>query len=168
MTSMTTPSEVEETTNEMKPAMPERVQMIFKELFQGLETMKQQQWKITNYGVLLLAAMWALKDKINLWVLLFAVWATFTVGFLMLLWIQRNMGRYRNRIDGIHHAYFTRTELKNIGLTECEIKTLGRLTESQQARRGWEFVAAFMVVLFVGSLLISVAAWPTAFPLSSP
>jgi hypothetical protein len=145
-----------------KPEMPLHVQMIFKELFQGLETMKQQQWKITNYGILLLAAAFALKDKINVNALWFAVWATFLVGALMLLNLQWNRGRYRERLDGVHRAYFTHRELIDIGLSERERTTLGRMGQLKQAARGWFFAGAFISVLLIGALLISFASWESA------
>ncbi len=137
--------------------MSERVQTIFKELFNGLESMKQQQWKITNYAVLLLAAAFVFKDKITPSGLLTFVWAITVVGSLLLLRIQWNLGRYRMRIDGLHKAYFTGQELLDIGLNESELKSLGRKTQFKQAIRGWEFLLALIAVLFGGSLLISFA-----------
>jgi hypothetical protein len=42
--------------------MPPHVEIVFKQLFEELKSMKQQQWTITNYGVLTLAALYAVKQ----------------------------------------------------------------------------------------------------------
>jgi hypothetical protein len=42
--------------------MPPHVEIVFKQLFEELKSMKQQQWTITNYGVLILAAIYAVKQ----------------------------------------------------------------------------------------------------------
>jgi len=138
--------------------MSDHVKTIFKELFDGLETMKQQQWKITNYAVLLLAAAFALKAKTNPSAFWIFAWAPSIGGSLLLLRIQWNLGRYRMRIDGLHKAYFTEQELLDIGLKESELKSLGRQTQFQQSIRGWEFLSALIAVLFGGSLLIFFAS----------
>src|SRR5438093_5097519 len=41
--------------------MPPHVEIVFKQLFEELKSMKQQQWTITNYGILILAAIYAVK-----------------------------------------------------------------------------------------------------------
>ena len=41
--------------------MSPHVSTVFKELFDELKSMKQQQWTITNYGVLILAAIYWVK-----------------------------------------------------------------------------------------------------------
>jgi hypothetical protein len=43
------------------PDMSPHVSTVFKELFDELKSMKQQQWTITNYGVLILAAIYTVK-----------------------------------------------------------------------------------------------------------
>lgn len=144
-------------TTPKRAEMSERVQTVFKELFDGLESMKQQQWKITNYAILLLAAAFALRDKTNLYAFLSIVWTTTGLGSLLLLSLQWNLGRYRKRIDGLHKAYFTKQELIDIGLNESEQNRLGRKTQFELSIRGWEFVSALIAVLIGGSLLISFA-----------
>jgi hypothetical protein len=51
-------------------------------------------------------------------------------------------------------AYFTTDELRNIGLSDGVIGTLGTMSHFQQARRGWEFTLALIGVLLVGALLV--------------
>ena len=41
--------------------MPPHILAVFNQLFDELKSMKQQQWAITNYGVLILAAIYAIK-----------------------------------------------------------------------------------------------------------
>src|SRR6266581_2433820 len=92
--------------------MSQHVQFIFKTLYDELDSMKQQQWKITNYAVLLLAAAFALKTKfqVHQCAVLLIVWLVAIIGSCLLLKIQWNMGRYRMRIDGLHDAYFHEQE----------------------------------------------------------
>ncbi len=140
--------------------MSQHVQIVFKTLFDELNSMKQQQWGIANYAVLLLAAAFAVKDKVNPYTLLAIVWATAVIGSLLLLTIQWNIGRYRNRIDGLHKAYFTEQELKDMGVSESERRNLGTMTQFEQSRRGWEFISSLIAVLFGGSLLGSCCLFP--------
>jgi hypothetical protein len=41
--------------------MPPHILAVFNQLYEELKSMKQQQWTITNYGVLILAAIYAVK-----------------------------------------------------------------------------------------------------------
>jgi hypothetical protein len=41
--------------------MPPHILAVFNQLFDELKSMKQQQWTITNYGLLILAAIYAVK-----------------------------------------------------------------------------------------------------------
>jgi len=41
--------------------MPPHILTVFNQLFEELRSMKQQQWTITNYGLLILAAIYAVK-----------------------------------------------------------------------------------------------------------
>jgi hypothetical protein len=92
-----------------RPEMSDQVKTIFKQLFDEQASIKQQEWKITNYAVLLIAAAFTLKThyKVNTCLVPVVVWVTFIIGSGLLLRIQWDLGRYRNRIDGLHKAYFT-------------------------------------------------------------
>ena len=130
-------------TTPKRAEMSERVQTVFKELFDGLEAMKQQQWKITNYAILLLAAAFALRDKTNLYAFLSIVWTTTGLGSLLLLRLQWNFGRYRKRIDGLHKAYFTKQELillsqKVAGDARSDS---GKREDSDISRRGLRWIS---------------------------
>jgi hypothetical protein len=41
--------------------MPPHILAVFNQLYEELKSMKQQQWTITNYGALILAAIYAVK-----------------------------------------------------------------------------------------------------------
>jgi len=138
-----------------KGEMSPHVQITFRALFEELGSMKEQQWKITNYAVLLLAAAFALKSRANPNALLHIVWATVMIGSLLLLRIQWSMGRYRMRIDRVHRAYFSDQELIDVGLTPKQRSSLDSMKQFDQSIRGSEFVLALIVVLIGGALLFS-------------
>lgn len=146
--------------NGTRPPMPQHVSTVFTALFDELKTMKQQQWKITNYAIALLAAAYALKvsDASHFHSILNLVVAiTAIVGSGLLLRVQYNMARPRARLDAIHVAYFTRVELENIGLSLDEINGLRNQTFCQYFCKGLEFVIALIAVLVVGWLLVCLA-----------
>jgi len=74
--------------------MPPHILAVFNQLFDELKSMKQQQWTITNYGVLILAAVYAIKlpevphSQTYLKIL---GGVTAVVGSGLLLWVQCNM-----------------------------------------------------------------------------
>jgi membrane protein YdbS with pleckstrin-like domain len=78
--------------------MPPHILAVLNQLYEELKSMKQQQWTITNYGVLILAAIYAVKlpDVGHAQSLLkgFAV-ATAVFGSALLLWVQYNLARAR-------------------------------------------------------------------------
>jgi len=139
------------------------VSTVFKELFDELKSMKQQQWTITNYGVLILAAIYTVTvpEVGHAHSLLkgLAI-ATAVVGAILLLRIQSNMARTRCRLDKLQKTYFMPDELEGIGLTDKERTNLGDKTYWHyfaQWIRGWEFSLALMGVLGVGAFLVSLA-----------
>ena len=74
--------------------MPPHILAVFNQLFDELKSMKQQQWTITNYGLLILAAIYAVKlsgvphSQTYLKVL---AGATAVLGSIFLLRVQYNM-----------------------------------------------------------------------------
>ena len=134
--------------------MSPHVSAVFKELFDELKCMKQQQWTITNYGLLILAAIYTvelpaevthLQSKLKFLAML-AI-ATAVLGSFLLLLIQSNMKRSRRRLDELHKAYFTRDELEDIGLTVSQIRNLGNYTWLYYVRRGGACLVALILVL---------------------
>ena len=145
------------TMDDMSP----HVSTVFKELFEELRFMKRQQWTITNYSVLILAAIYWVKlpelshgqSKLKFLAILTAV-----AGSFLLLRIQSNMARSRCRLDKLHKTYFERDELEGIGLTVNERNNLEGETWWRRIAhwwRGWEFLLALMLVLWVGAYLVA-------------
>ena len=141
--------------------MSPHVSTVFKELFDELKSMKQQQWIITNYGALIFAAIYYVKQlsgvphsqsKLKFLAILTAV-----VGSFLLLLIQSNMARSRRSLDKLHKTYFTPKELTGIGLNNNEIHNLGDETWWHYSQRGWEFLVALILVLWAGAVLVALA-----------
>ena len=122
--------------------------------------MKQQQWTITNYGVLILAAIYWVKlpevshsqSKLKFLAILTAV-----VGSFLLLLIQCNMRRSRRRLDKLQKTYFTEAELEGIGLTVSQTRNLGNETWWYYFRQGGEFLLTLILVLVAGAILVCLA-----------
>src|SRR6516225_4860336 len=93
-----TPQREDHTMVDMSP----HVSTVFKELFDELKSMKQQQWTITNYGVLILAAIYAARDNFEGEIVLLLAILTAVIGSVLLLLIQSHMVRSRCRLDKLH------------------------------------------------------------------
>src|SRR6266700_2450380 len=116
-----------------KPQMPQHVASVYKELVDGLRSMKEQQWKITNYAILLLAAVFALaakglnvphlSSKLN-----FLIAVTAVIGTFLLIRIQYTMAQSRARLDKMDDTYFTDQELESTGLTREVIHGIRKQT----------------------------------------
>jgi hypothetical protein len=142
--------------------MSPHVLTVFKALFDELKFIKQQQWTITNYAVLLLAAIATFSLK-NLDVahfhskLKFVAVLTAAIASTLLILIQWDMMRARMRLDKLQKSYFTQQELADIGPTKQERQSLNKETCSNQCaifRRGWEFLITLFAVLWGGVFLV--------------
>jgi hypothetical protein len=140
--------------------MPQHVEIVFKQLFEELKSMKQQQWTITNYGVLILAAIYAVKQlpvshgqsKLQFLAIMTAVF-----GSLLLLRIQCGMTGPRWRLDEVHKTYFTPDELRGVGFTDKQIQKLQTKPWRRKLgylSRGLEFTGSLMAILWVGAILV--------------
>jgi hypothetical protein len=161
------------------PDMSPHVSTVFKELFDELKSAKRQQWTVTNYGLLILGAIYGvrhqlpvevthLQSKLKFLAILAIATAVFGSGFL--LRIQSHMARSRCRLDKLHKTYFTPNELRDIGLTADEINNLGEEDDLQGEpwwchwwrrsanwRRGLEFTGPLIFVLGLGAVLVCLA-----------
>ena len=148
--------------------MSPHVSTVFKELFEEIKSAKQQQWTITNYGALILGAIYAVRHQLaaelthlqsKLKFLTVLAFATAVVGSFLLLLIQSHMAQYRYRLDELHKNYFTRDELEDIGLTDKQIRNLGYGTWWYYFQRGGAFLVALIFVLWAGAVLVCFALW---------
>jgi len=143
--------------------MPPHILTVFNQLFEELKSMKQQQWTITNYGLLILAAIYAVKlsglphSQTYLKIL---AGATAVLGSSFLLWVQYNMVGTRWRLDTVHKKFFTSSELEAIGWTDKEIWKLQYRPWRRKLAywcRGLEFTVPLILVLLVGAILVCFA-----------
>ncbi len=132
--------------------MPPHVSIVFKELFDEVKSTKRQQWIMTNYCVLILAAIYAaqLPYASPLAVI------TAIVGSGLLLKMQSHLARSRIRLDKVHKTYFDEDQLKAIGLTNKEITAVRDEKQHYfvQYLRGWEFLIILIGVLWVGAFIV--------------
>jgi hypothetical protein len=148
--------------NGTQPQMLQHVASVYKELLDGLRSMKQQQWTITNYAILLLAGVFAvaarglnvphLSSKLNLLAAAIPI-----LGTGLLIRIQYNMARSRARLDKMDGIYFTDQELESTGLTNEEIDGIRKQTCHRRIGHfleGWEFTLVLLGVLWGGWLLV--------------
>jgi hypothetical protein len=143
--------------------MPPHILAVFNQLFEELRSMKQQQWAITNYGVLILAAIYAVKlpeVPHSQGYLKILACVTAVVGSFLLLRIQSNMAGTRYRLDDMHNKFFISNELQDIGWTDKEIRKLQYRPWRRKLAywcRGLEFTGPLILVLLVGAVLVSLA-----------
>ncbi len=140
--------------------MPLHVSIVFRQLYDDINSAKRQQWTMTNYCVLILAAIYAVNLPSDYDP--FLMWLTFIialVGSILLLRIHYHIARSRIRLNKLHKIYFTESELRDIGLSDYEIKGLGEEKRWRQYLRayqlGWEFLRVLIGVLWIGALLVS-------------
>ena len=151
--------------------MSPHVSTVFKELFEELKSAKRQQWTITNYGLLILGAIYGVRHQLPVEVthlqsklkfLAILAIATAVLGSFFLLRIQSHMARSRRRLDKLHKTYFEPDELEGIGLTDRQIRNLGNETwwrPSANWLRGLEFTGPLIFVLWVGAALVCLHLW---------
>jgi hypothetical protein len=119
--------------------------------------LKQQQWTITNYAVLLIAgvAVFAQKPLGLSHLHTYLRWAICLIaasGAAILFRIQWHMADRRIRIEEMQRAHFSEDELrKKIGLTDEEYNDLTDADPCSRRRRhflrGWEFLTPLLGVL---------------------
>ena len=142
--------------------MPPQVEIVFRALFDELRSMKQQQWTITNYGVAILTAIYAIKLPGFETYLKILVWVTAVAGSSLLLWVQRNMAQTRWRLDEVHNNFFTSNELRAVGLADEDIRKLLRKLQYKSWRRTlaygcrgfFDFTVPLILVLLSGAILV--------------
>ncbi len=148
--------------------MPPHILAVFNQLYEELKSMKQQQWTITNYGALILAAIYAVKHQLPVEVthlqsklkfLAILAIATAVLGLGFLVWVQRNIVQTRLRLDDLHYNFFTSNELRGVGWTDEQIRRLQDRPWRHKDHwlRGLEFTVPLILVLWVGAILVCLA-----------
>ncbi len=140
--------------------MPPHVSIVFKELYDEINSAKRQQWMMTNYCVLILAAIYAINLSDYSVLLIGIAVITAMMGSWLLLRVQCHLARSRIRLDKLHKTYFSEDELRAIGLSDKEINALDEAKPWRQYRRGWEFLIVLIAVLWVGAIVVFLSYIP--------
>ena len=114
------------TNDTPKPAWSPSIAAIYQEDTTQLRFMKQQQWVITNYFLLVLAAIFGIYTTIDVYdpyfvgaaVVLFILGAVLAIA--LLLQIQCGMKRSRDRLTKIVEHYIEKPDRECIGLSTRE------------------------------------------------
>ena len=138
---------------------------VFNQLFDELKSLKQQQWTITNYSLLILAASYAVRQLLpevphSQTYLKILAGVIAVAGSILLLCIQSNMARSRWRLDNLHKNFFTSNELEAVGWTNKEIWNLHYRPWRRKLAywcRGLEFTVPLILVLVAGAVLVCLA-----------
>jgi hypothetical protein len=143
--------------------MPPHILAVFNQLFDELKSMKQQQWRITNYGAAILAAIYVIKlsgvPHSQTYLKILAGVAA-VAGSGLLLWTQCNIVGTRYRLDDVHKNFFTSNELEAVGWTDKEIWKLHYRPWRRKLAYwlgGLEFTVPLILVLWGGAILVCLA-----------
>jgi len=146
--------------------MPPHILAVFNQLFDELKSMKQQQWTITNYSLLILAAIYAVRQLLpgvphSQTYLKILAGVIAVAGSILLLCIQSNMARSRWRLDDVYKNFFTSNELEAVGWTDKQIWKLHYRPRRRRKLvywcRGLEFTVPLILVLIAGAVLVYLA-----------
>jgi len=141
--------------SELPAAMTPQIANIHKATIDGIAFSKKQQWLITNYTVLIYAAVFGLAKSLGTistgercGLTLLAV-MTLACAIALLMQIQRDLRDYRVRLEKIHDHWLTEEE-KNV----MDIKPY----VNPMLRGGW-FLAALIGVTAIGAGIVIYSLW---------
>lgn len=143
------------TTNEPSPPMTPQVANIYKATSENITFSKKQQWTITNYTVLIYAALFGLgrgmqaMTKCESIALTALAVATFICSTWLLIQIQRDMGRYRVRLEKMHGEWLNEYERNVMDIRPYVSPTL----------RGVWFLVALIGVSAIGAIISTYSLW---------
>jgi len=129
---------------------------IHKRLFDDIEFSKRQQWAVTNYVLLVYAAMFYLNGhfqahatciKMILSVLAFVAWA---YAAFLLVKMQFDMARYRRKLVSAHKEWLNANERATLSPTDYG---------GHPALRGLEYLIGFLGVDLIGLILLLSVFW---------
>jgi hypothetical protein len=129
--------------------LSEQALVVYKALHEQVSFLKKQQWTITNYLVLLYAAVFAVKREISpqpdmMWVLRIVTAIGALYGLWMLMAIQFDLMQARERLDRTDTAIFSRTEFTQLNLKNGHHPFFQNLS----------FTIALVGVVVVGAVLV--------------
>ena len=118
-----------------------------------LEFSKKQQWAITNYSVLVYAAIFAITHTelepairpAEKWMASLLVILTWLFGLVLLGQIQFDMGKHRKRLENIHFKFVNAADRQTLG-----VEGYGPCP----ALRGWQFLLALIGVVTIGAAIV--------------
>lgn len=122
-------------------------------LMEILEFSKKQQWAITNYSVLVYAAIFAITHAdltpairpTEKWIASLLVFLTWLCALVLLGKIQPDMGKYRKRLQDLHFKFISKDDRETAGVEDygpCP------------ALRGRQFMLALIGVVTVGAVIV--------------
>ena len=132
---------------------PPHIAALYQEDTTQLRFMKRQQWAITNYLVLILAAIFGIDTAADGhfgWQTCGAVglvWGAAIAAILLIGRIQHDMKRVRKRLRKIQLKYISDNERK-----ELEIET-----KKKRLSYDWPFTGALITVCILGAVIVSYA-----------
>jgi hypothetical protein len=139
------------------PPMSPQIANIHKSIYDAINFSKKQQWAITNYVILVYGAIFGLSkyfgnptpcEKILLSLLALIAGA---YAVLLLIFIQKDLGTYREQLERVHNHWLTKEEYNALKLTPYH----------NPALRGASFLAALIGVVTIGFLLLFYSLWRT-------
>jgi hypothetical protein len=95
----------------------EQLLALYRAWLDELKFRKQQQWIMTNYFVLIVAGIYAIRSLPHMKFWFYIVIIIAAVYELWLLWkMQRDMEKIRDCLDAFHDEYFTENEISRYNL----------------------------------------------------
>jgi hypothetical protein len=124
-------------------------------IYSVIENSKKQQWTITNYVILVYAAIFGLSQALKFlgiterWV--FGVLVAVVGGYaiLLLIQIQKDLERYREQLEAFHTQTISNKDWERYQLKPYEYPL----------RRGGWFLVALPGVLLIGAGLVIYSLW---------
>ena len=101
---------------------PDRVSALYHDAVESLRFYKQQQWSVTNYALLIYAAIFVLRSETILRtceakaILVLLVILTWLASAGVVSQLERRIRSVRRRVDKLHWGYFTPGEISALGL----------------------------------------------------
>ena len=141
-----------------KQGMSQAVATIYRALIDELKFAKEQQWKVTNYLLVSLAAIFGIGKALGTLTVCEKILATAFVvaavvfGVYVLYDLQRHLGKSRDRLEAIEKEEskcFTPEERKLLQLEQYQ----------STFRRGLSILVGLILVAVFGGLLVVYALW---------